>query len=402
MHNQLTFENTSIRNSKITYTIFHQYQNGWYDTDISLFDPSLKESELMSRIKLNFNWVGVIYNQSFTFNRFTTNFGANYNMQRRNHVGLENYQDSGFAEIYSNTGVKQEFTQYIKAEYKILGLSLYGDIQSRYVNYRYRSQPINLTLYNNQHFNYSGGASFKLSNVVIHYGIGKTTREPRRSDILGGLDNYQGSLNILKDESVYSQDAGIKFTGNKLEASVNMYDMQFKNEFMPTGLYGENSIGLYKNVDESYRRGVEISGKYKSDKLEVSGNLTLSKNRYQSKDNNIPGPTVFMKWNKSILSPDAVGNINVMYKFDKFWFVGVNTRYNSKTFIDLDNTYNLPAFCVLDGYIGATRKMVEFRLNINNLTNSLILTNGMIGFDGSPRYFVMSKINTLFTLKIKI
>lgn len=391
-HNQISFENNLIKNNKITYSLYYQYQNGWYDTDVSLFDSSLEEGELISRIKLNFNWFGLIYNQLYTNKYFTLNFGLNYSNQNRNHSGLSNYQKSNFVEDYNNSGLKQELSQYIKLNFKILQFNLYGDIQNKYINYKYNSPNYNLVLYNNTNINYSIGLSYSKDNNIIHYGFGKTSREPRRSDLFGGLDNYLGNINTLKDELVYSQDLGYKYLNSNLEFSLNLYKMNFENEFMQTGEYGQNGITLYKNVCKSYRKGIELSSTYKFSKFITSLNLTLSDNKFF--DKNI--------WFNSILSPNIVGNINITRNIGKFIYIGLNSRYNSKTTIDLLNLYNLPSYWTLDGFSGIKGKRLELMFNVNNITNSLILTNGSIGFDGSPRYFIMSNISSLFTIKIKI
>jgi len=400
-HNQLSFEH-NIHNGKITYSLFHQYQDGWYDTDISLFDPSLSEGELMSRIQLKFNWVGAIYNQSLTLDKLKLSFGLNYNVQNRNHTGLSNYQKGGFSQDYFNTGIKHEYSQYVKGEYSLKKFTLYGDIQFRYVNFKYESESDNITLYEGSHENYSAGLSYKEGNHILHYGFGQTSREPRRSDLFGGTDNYTGTLNKLKDESVFSEDLGYKYVNETIELGVNLYKMSFTNEFMPTGSYGENGITLYKNVKNSYRKGLEINGKIILDQFEVSGNLTLSKNKYETKDTSLPGPLVFMKWNNSILSPASVGNINVKYRYNRLSYVGLSARYNGEAYIDLNNNYTLPSYTALDMYMGVSKGIFDVRLNFNNITNSLILTNGMIGFDGNPRYYVMNSLTSLLTIKIKI
>jgi len=393
VHNQITFENTSLRNNSITYSLFHQYQDGWYDTDISLFDPSLSEGELMSRIHLKFNWIGALYNQTVTLKRLKVSFGINYNSQHRNHEGLSNYQSSGFVQDYTNEGIKQEYAQYVKGEYKFKKLTLYGDAQFRYVNFKYKSSTYNAEIYNGGNLNYSTGASYREGNHILHYGVGRTSREPRRSDLFGGTDNYVGSLNVLKDETVFSKDLGYRYVSEKLQIGVNWYQMNFKNEFMPTGTYGENSIALYKNVTKSYRKGIEVTYNYTGRVIDIAGNVTVSKNKFIDDDGT---------WVNSILSPNSVGNINVKYKHKRSAYVGVNVRYNSEAYIDLFNEYALPSYTVLDAYCGFTKGIFDLRLNFNNITNSLILTNGMIGFDGNPRYFIMNNLSSLITLKIKI
>lgn len=392
IHNQLTFEHIINSKGKITYTLFHQYQDGWYDTDISHFDPSLTEGELMSRIQLNYNWFGGLYNQMMKFNNLTFNVGMSYNAQYRNHEGLSNYQYSGFVQDYTNEGIKKEFSDYIKAEYKLNNITFYGDVQLRYVNFKYKSITDTIQLYNNVLFNYSSGASYREGNNIFRFGFGQSSREPRRSDLLGGYDNYAGSLNNLKDETVVSTDFGYKYINDKLQFSANLYFMSFKNEFMATGEYGENAIALFTNVEKSYRNGIEISGNYVGTHIDITGNLTLSDNKFISND----------IWHNSILSPEKLGNASLKYKYKKLAYAGINLRYNGEAYMDINNDYNLPSYTVLDAYIGLTSKIFELQLNFNNIANSLILTNGMIGFDGNPRYFVMNSFSSLATVKIKI
>lgn len=391
LHNQLTFENNSIRNSKITYTFYYQYQNGYYDTDISLFDPSLNEGEMMSRIKLIFNWYGFIYNQSYSLNNLHIDYGINYSHHNRQHIGSTSMKQSDFIQDYTNHGLKQELSEYVKVQYKLKDFTLYGDIQNRYINFKYFGNGYEHILYNNSNINYSSGITYTFKNNILHLGYGKTFREPRRSDIFGGLDDYNGPINTLKDESVNSLDFGYKYINDTFVGSINFYNMNFSNEFMPTGEYGQNGIALYTNVYDSYRRGIEFSTSYKGNKIETFLNLSVSKNKFY-----------IGKWYYSILSPSTVGNLNIKYNITKTIYLGINTRYNSSTYIDLTNQYKLPEFYVLDGYIGREGKLLGLQLNLNNITNSFILTNGMIGFDGSPRYFIMNKFNSLFTVKIKL
>lgn len=388
-HNQLVFEK-QLKNSKIIYSLFYQYQNGWYDTDISLFDPTLKENDLISRIKLNYNWGGIIYNQYFNFDNSQLNIGGNYNIHSRKHTGLSKFQSDTFTEDYNNIGIKQEFSQYIKFKYLIDNFTFNSDIQNRYIYYNYISSINNLILYNKDNINFNLGVTYNSNNNYVYLSSGITSREPRRSDLFGGLDNYLGSINNLQPESVISSNLGYKYSSSKFYIDINLYQMTFKNEFMPTGEYGENSVALFTNVNKSYRQGIELLFEFKLDNLNLSYNLTLSDNKFLFNN----------EWKNSILSPNIISSLSIEYKFNKLSF-GLSPRYNGKTYIDLNNQYTLPNYFVLDGYSKIDFKYFSFKLNLNNLTNSFILSNGMIGFDGLPRYFVMNKFNFLTTIQFK-
>ena len=72
----------------------------------------------------------------------------------------------------------------------------------------------------------------------------------------------------------------IKNSGSKMSIGINIYHMQYKNQLVLTGEI--NDVGAYRraNIDESYRKGIEVEGFYKITKKMIwSGNLTLSENK---------------------------------------------------------------------------------------------------------------------------
>ena len=76
-------------------------------------------------------------------------------------------------------------------------------------------------------------------------------------------------------------------------------------------------------------------------------------------------------------------------------------RYQSSSYIDYANTIKLPSFLVvnLEGSWHVNRFSV-FAV-INNLTNQKYYTNGLLAYDGKPRYFIQSAINYNLGLRFK-
>ena len=403
-HNQVNWTAAPIKESTISISVFHQYQSGWYDTDMSLFDPSSAPRDWINRIKLRFNWYGVQYNQNYDVKNFTLNWGLTYNRHNRKHWGLDDVGRSGMVVGYENSGVKDEYTQYLKGEYRKGRLSVYGDIQNRYVKYDYVSPDTLIGLRDGSHINLSGGVTYRLKNGSVHYGITRNYREPRRSDMLGGYDNYWGEMTKLADERVLSQDIGYKSQFGKIKYEVNAYNMSFRNELMPTGGYGQNGITLYGNVKRSYRRGAELWAEYEGSRLKATVSSTLSRNRYLYDEWRVPEIPHDDVYRTSILSPSFTGNATAEYRVCSRLTLGSSYRYNSSAYIDRDNTeeFVLPAYGVMDLFVGIFVGRAEVKLNVNNVLDSLNLSNGMIGFDGNPRYFVMAGRNALVTIKFKL
>lgn len=280
----------------------------------------------------------------------------------------------------------------------------FGDVQNRYVKYDYVSSDTLISLRDGSHINFSGGVTCKIKSGSIHYGITRNYREPRRSDMLGGYDNYAGEMNRLVDEMVVSQDIGYKSRIDKIRYEINVYDMSFRNELMPTGGYGQNGITLYKNVKRSYRRGVELETEYVGSRLKVTLASTLSRNRYlydRWRVPELPHPDVYKT---SMLSPSFTCNTTIEYRVYRCITFGSSYRYNSSAYIDRSNTkeFKLPAYGVMDALVGLSLGRVDVKLNVNNVMNSLNLSNGIMGFDRNPRYFVMAGRNSLLTLKFNL
>jgi len=380
VHNQLNW-------SKYNFSItgFHTYLNGWYDTDIAHFDPSLSWGELMSRIALNSNWLGLNINYNIKLNQFNNNFGVNSYTYNRDHTGTYNN-----VEAYTNTGSKNEVSPYFKTEFKWKYITLYGDVQYRHNIFSY----VGLVPFKTQTYdfiNWSTGLSVRTGTYTnVYYGLGQTHREPTRSDLFMGNDDYDSTMyNHTIPESVIDQELGVRFKNNNLSIESNLYYMKFKNEIVLNGQYGPNSILLHQNVDNSYRTGIEFSIDYLMNnglEFKTLGNLSHNKIKEENVSFN------------PVLTPEVLLTGDIKYNLDKIGYIGFVVKYNGKSYLDLSNELELPSYTVFNTYLGFKVYDLDIKWNINNIMNKLILTNGVANY-GSPLYFVMARINGNVSIK---
>jgi len=170
----------------------------------------------------------------------------------------------------------------------------------------------------------------------------------------------------------------------------NVYNMQYNNQLVLNGKV--NDVGAYTrvNVDNSYRRGVELEAVYAPVKyVSIGGNVTLSQNKIlefrdfvDDYDNGIQIETVYK--NKDIaFSPNFVSSANVTFKPLKSMEIAFINKYVGRQF--LDNTQNekrsINPYNVLDLRLNYSlfpkgMKQIDLMFTVCNLLNNLYETNG--------------------------
>ncbi len=96
--------------------------------------------------------------------------------------------------------------------------------------------------------------------------VGRTSREPARSDLFAGQDNPTLSydLRAVKPEGVTDVEAGADWRGQRLSLQANVFFMEFEDEIAQTGELSEIGLPLRRNVDQSHRRGFEAEVAYRA------------------------------------------------------------------------------------------------------------------------------------------
>ncbi len=212
----------------------------------------------------------------------------NYNGQHYGNLiycRLEDYDLPDGYEFYRNRGDKLDANVYAKANWRVLHrgsecLTLYGDLQYRFVDYRIDGindedlQPI--PVHETFHFfNPKAGLTYQNSGHRTYFNFAIANREPSRK-------NYTeaGPNDIPQAERLYDYELGYTYSHPRFTVGANLYFMDYDNQLVLTGKYSDTGAYLTRNVKDSYRTGIELTaGVQICNVLRWDGNLTLSRNR---------------------------------------------------------------------------------------------------------------------------
>ena len=168
--------------------------------------------------------------------------------------------------------------------------------------------------------------------------------------------------------------------------------MKYEDQLVLTGQI--NDVGAYRraNIDESYRKGIELEATYKlSDKMTWEGNMTLSENKIISHTEYVDN---WDTWEQEKIdyentdlafSPTAIWASIFNYKVDKNISIDFISKYIGEQFIDntssddrkLDDylVNNLRLAYEWDSKIFKTAKLT---LQVNNLLDNEYVSNAWV------------------------
>lgn len=371
--------------SSIQSSIYYTFLKGGYDFNLNGF-LGLPSTDELYRYDFQSNLIGFFSNYTFSKNNLNFTTGVHANTYQRKHTGSE----QTLGELYVNTGFKNEASIFSKVEYQINKFNLFADIQYRYASFDYEGS-VNFDKLEWNFVNPKAGISYvSNSNLVFYYSIGSTGREPTRNDMFGGNDDLlldslgNAFLPITKAESVLNHELGIRKNTEKINFTVNLFYMDFKNEIVLNGNFGPNGLALTNNVEKSIRTGIETSISYK-----INQHFTLvnnsSFNYSQIKEQN--------ETFSPILTPPIIINQEIIYSYKNF-LIAVLGKYQDAAYIDFANSAKVDSYFLLNTRIQyAINDKLQFRFFVNNITNSKYFNNGYVDFDGSKKYFVQSPTN---------
>ncbi|MGB1217825.1 MAG: TonB-dependent receptor domain-containing protein, partial [Saprospiraceae bacterium] len=301
------------------------------------------------------------------------------------HTGTE----FSLGELYINTGFKNEFSTFAKINYNINSFNLLADIQYRYADFNYEGL-VEMDGLSWHFFNPRIGLTYELKDKShLYYSIGRTGREPTRTDIFLGNDDLitddlgNPLLGTTQAESVWDNELGYRKTSDKFQLDLNLFYMIFQNEIVLNGQFGPNGLPLNSSVAKSFRSGLELDFIYKTD-FGIIAQTVASYNHSRIMEN---GETF-----QPLLTPRFIFQENVNYSFKDF-SVGLTGRYQSKSYIDFANEYELDNYFTLDFYLGYKYKFAEINFRLNNLTNKRYFNNGQFDVYGTPTYHIQAPIN---------
>ena len=373
--------------STLKSSLYYNYLRGNYDFNLDNFLGLPLSGELYN-YAFESHLTGLFINYSLEKKDLKWTSGIHGNLYSRSHTGSE----KSLGELYTNTGYKNEFSVFSKAHYQLNKFSIYADVQIRHTSFDYEGAET-IDQLNWTFINPKAGLDYQLKNMSLYYSIGRTGREPTRTDLLGGNDNLliddtgNPILFIENPEYVTDQELGMRIKKDDLTINVNAYYMSFDNEIVLNGQFGPNGLALNSAVESSIRTGLEIDASLKIKKWKFVN--ASSFNHSQIKEQS----TSFTP----ILTPKLIVNQEVIYSMKRLE-TGVSMRYQSNSYIDFSNENEIEGYFLLNLRASYNIHGWTMSLYVNNVLNTEYYNHAYVDFDGTNKYFVQAPTNLYLNL----
>ena len=302
-HAQLTFNHRFTPQWLLSATAHYTHGAGYYEQykrkKLSYWGlPYSYKAYGMYRKHLDNHFFGGVLTTRYISEPLDLQFGGAVNHYIGEHFGTLHYLEDTLVlpvnyEYYRNDAKKTDANIYVKANWRVINrgqekLSLYADLQYRYVRYERNGvndeDMTNLPLEVNFHFfNPKAGLTYQNRGHLFSASFAIANREPNRNNYKENVlfDAVTGDyVGLPHAERLYDYEVGYTYSHSRFALGANLYFMDYDNQLVLTGEY--NDVGAYKtkNVKDSYRMGVELTAGVKIfDWLRWDGNLVASRNK---------------------------------------------------------------------------------------------------------------------------
>ena len=369
----------------------------------------LKKTDFIRKKGLSQNTYGLVWNANYKDERFDVIGGLSLQQFRGNHFGYLTYVGNaelekkllanGDYKYYDSDAQKDDYSAFVKAAYHLTDAwDVFADLQYRHVNYQ--TDGINDKFHKDlsQHkldiderynfFNPKAGINFQQNGHRAYASVAISHREPERNNF---TDN--GNYPAPKAERLTDFELGYQYAGSNWRAGVNLYYMDYTDQFVQTG--AENDLGekLTTNIKDSYRAGAELTiGWDPFSFLTIEGNAALSLNKIKDFDEVVEDwdaksgvRTIHYDNSTLAFSPSVIlnGIVNFHYRgFQAVW----HDNFVSRQY--MDNTENkdrsLPSYSTSSLNLNYTMKCrkvfkeVVFGVNMDNIFNHRYAAGGWV------------------------
>jgi len=314
---------------------------------------------------------------------------------------------------YSNTGYKTEASAFTKASVALGGATLFGDLQLRTAEFRYRPTDGYGLEEVSQRWSFVNpkvGVSVRAAErLALFASYGTTGREPTRGDLFAGADDVTPDdapallpLTRVRPEHVNDLELGATFTLPRARVSLTAFDMRFRDEIARTGATTPLGYDIRANVGKSYRRGIELDAAFSlAPTLDYGASLTVSRNRIESYTDE--GTDVTYRDVEPILTPAFLATQQLTWRVSRPLTLTMDSRYQGMSYLAPRGDVRLtsPAFHVLDA--GARYAWGDATIAVygRNLLDRRAYPSGDVSGDGTPRYFILGprSVDVTFTLR---
>ncbi len=417
----------------LTASFYYNGAQGWFQICPEVPPPDMTTCPVPQDDVLRFGIDQGFFGSMVTLSTGTENLSATLGVHYNDFSGDHFLDTDATGRLYENTGFKETTNAFGKVEYRLGQTLLFGDLQLRLAGFSYEGD-VELGSVDWTFLDPKIGVRQTLSPGLSLYGsIGRAQREPGRLDLLLGEDNatIPHDLEAVKPESVTNFEGGVNLNTPELALQANVYLMEFRDEIALTGELSEIGLPLRRNVDRSYRRGVEIDLKWMPalnwsvlHSLNVSRNCIDSWTQfydvYDEQGAWIGSEPISYQNVRPLLSPELIFNLGAKWA-NRDTSIGLMGRYVAES--QLDNTglsqFKTPSFTNLDLHAsqslgrwwqGANASLTLF---VNNLLDNRdqfpsgysyqFLVRDSAGrdtLDGIPFYYPLATRNFVVSLEI--
>jgi iron complex outermembrane receptor protein len=362
----------------------------------------------------NFNlahaWYGLLAAVNWAGEDLAFSAGAHVSTYERDHYLF--IRPDLATRVYDNTGAKQEQSGFVKATWTRGAFDLRGDLEVRRAAFQYHPTPgsaVGAPAIDWVFVNPKVGLTWRAGPAVVaHLSVGRTSREPTRSDMFAGADDLDEALapvvlplDRVRPEKVTDLEAGLRWSGRAGELGVNGFVMQFHDEIAPIGAITITGTPLRKNVNRSRRAGIEFEGTWRpTGSVTLTGNAMLMRARIEEYTDDASGATYLDV--PPLLSPSMIANLEGRWQASRVFELGAALRYVGQSQLANDGsaTQVLPAATLADLRASAVLGHFEVRGQILNLFEANAFASGYT--DGTTRYlFPVAERTILTTLVIR-
>ena len=366
LHWNERYNNNWSTNLGLNYThgrgYFEQYKEDEAFTDYGLNEftigtETINETDLIRRRWLDNDFYVVNATANYKQNMLDMTFGGSYSNYTGDHFGeiiwARFTSDSEIGtQYYNGQGKKKDLSLFTKATYRLNNkISLYGDLQMRFVNYKttgLTSDRVNMLI--DEHYNFFNpkvGITYELNdNNNLYASYARANREPSRGDFESNPD--------VKPEQLNDFELGWRHNNETFRINANGYFMAYNEQLVLTGALDNTGSPIRTNSGDSYRLGLEVDAAIQITKqFAIQPNFTISSNKnketFFQRDGvlnnlgktNISFSPEFVAANALVFQPINNLQMSFLSKYVGEQFMGNNDSEASKLDSYFVNDFNL-------------------------------------------------------------
>ena len=246
----------------------------------------------------------------------------------------------------------------------------------------------------------------------------RANREPNRSNFTDA--DPEAAMPV--HETLNNVEVGYHYRTPSMLLGANLYLMHYNDQLVLTGQINDVGSPVMVNVDESYRKGIELLAGFKiSRNLNWDANATFSRNKIKDFTEYVENwdteelDAIHLGMTNISFSPAVIANSSLLFKASDAMNIRLMSSYAGKQYIDNTSSDDR----VLDAYLVNNLKMeyqiksnvfkeVQLNILINNIFNEKYENNAWVysymyegGRHKMDGYFPQAGRHILFGIDLK-